>query len=73
MAMKTKAVWEACGGMLAVGGGKKRNGKPHTVLMIQVFVCMTEADAKRVSKQHSSLKFVKRTRRELPAAKGGCA
>lgn len=57
--------WEAFGGVLPIVVGKRRNGKPHTILMMQVLVCMTEADAKAVSKVHPSLKF-RRKGRAMP-------
>lgn len=55
--------WEAYGGVMAVNAGKRRNGKPKAVLMVQLLVCMTEADAKLMTKHHPQLKFVKKTRR----------
>lgn len=54
--------WEALNGMVLIETGKKRrSGKPHKILAMNVLVCMTEADAKAVAKKHPSLKFVKRT------------
>ncbi len=54
--------WEAYAGMTLVSAGKKRNGKPHTVLAIQVLVVVTESDAKRLTKANPQLTFVKKTR-----------
>jgi hypothetical protein len=55
--------WEAFAGMILFDVGKRRSGKTHTVAVMQVLVCMTEADAKRVAKKHPSLKFLKKKRR----------
>lgn len=56
-------VWEAYNGLTLVEAGKRRSGKPHTALLINVLVCTSEADAKRVMRAHPGLKFVKRVRR----------
>ena len=52
--------WEAYAGLVPIVVGKRRNGKPRTVLAINTVVVTTEADAKLVAKAHPSLKFVKR-------------
>lgn len=52
--------WEAYGGLMPVEVGKLPNGKPRIVLMVQVLVCTSEADAKRVTRVHPSLKFKRR-------------
>ncbi len=65
--MRTEKHWRALGGMIMVDTGKKRrSGKPHTVLMIQEFVVMSEADAKLVTKKYPSLTFVEKTGRDTP-------
>ncbi len=58
---KPHTTWEASGGMMLLPAGKKKNGKPHTVLAIQVIVCMTKADARALEKHQPSLRFVERT------------
>lgn len=62
--------WEAPGGMLLVPAGKKRNGKPHTVLVIQVLVVTSAADARAVERANPALRFVERKGR---ATKGGAS
>jgi hypothetical protein len=51
--------WEAYGGIVPVKVGKRPNGKPHSVLMIETFIVMTAADAKAVEKACPGLKFKK--------------
>ncbi len=61
--------WEAMGGMLTMRVGKTRAGKPKAVLMMQVMVCFSAADAKAVAKEHPQLKFVERTGSTVKAPK----
>ncbi len=65
---KDQSVWEAHNGLITIEVGKRRNGKPHRVLMVALVVCMSEADAKRVPKLHPALKFVKRKLRPVHRA-----
>jgi hypothetical protein len=55
--------WEALNGMSMVEVGKRRNGKPHNVLLLNVLVAVSETDAKLVMRKVPSLKFVKKGRK----------
>lgn len=55
--------WEALNGTSIIACGLRRSGKPNNVLALNVLVVLAEADAKLLTKQHPSLKFVRKGRK----------
>jgi len=64
--MKTKTtapVYEAFGGMTVISCGKRKNGKPNNIMIMEVLVVMSKSDAKALTKAHPRLKFFERKSR----------
>ena len=57
-----RPTWEATDGVLLVDAGKRRNGRPHSVMMVRIYVCFSAADAKAMAKVAPSLRWVERER-----------
>ncbi len=48
-------LWEFYKGLVLINAGKRRNGKPHTVITIETFRVMSESDAKALIKAYPEL------------------
>lgn len=60
----SSVTWEAANGMsLITTNRKRRSGRPHPILAVNVLVVFSEADAKWLAKKHPGMKFVRRTGR----------
>lgn len=55
--VKLKTEYHALNGTGIVHVGKRRNGKPHNVLVMHVLVALSATDAKLITKAHPGIKF----------------
>jgi hypothetical protein len=56
-AKKPEKSYEAWGGLSVVSCGKRKNGKPHNVLVLNVMVVTSKSDVAAMTKAYPQLKF----------------